>query len=233
MRDPKPRFKELRENYYKDKGDIMNDMSVDDLATKANISRNIIYKLETTQTHYTVDNIKAYRDFFKVSADYILGLSDQKPVDEDVKMISKYTGLTEDSIKQLHNMKNVYGVQYGRWISALNAILEDDRIIYLLSDLIYPPKSAEAVSQNMTVDEEGLYDSAAVPIFDEDGEGTLILNPDSPDDVHRQNIAFRLLEISFWEELKQHVMNLRDIRKDGDSNSKESSITNKRNKRRN
>ena len=230
----KPRFKELRENYYKKNGDIMTDLSIAELARRLKTTDTVIKGFEYGKTkEYKISHIEKYCNYFDVSADYLLGLSEYKTVDEDVKMIAKYTGLTEDSIKQLHNMKNVYGSQYGRWISALNAILEDDRIIYLLSDLIYPPKSAEAVSQNKTMDEEGLYDSDAVPIFDEDGEGTLILNPDSPNDVHRQNIAFRLLEISFWEEIKQHVMNLRDIRKDGDSNVNESSIPKKRNKRRN
>lgn len=233
MPEPKPRFKELRENYYKEKGDIMNDMSVDDLAIKANISRNIIYKLETTQRRYTVDNIKAYRDFFKVSADYILGLSDQKPVNEDVKMISKYTGLTEDSIEQLHNMKKVYGSQYGRWISTLNAILENDQIIYILSDLIFPPRSAEAVSQEKTVDEKGISTYPVIPIFDKNGEGTLILNPDSAEDNHKQKIAFRLLEISLWEELKKLINQLKDKKKGGDTNVKETPLPSKRNRKHN
>ena len=223
----KPRFKELRENYNKKNGDIMTDLSIAELARRLETTDTVIKGFEYGKTkEYKISHIEKYCDYFDVSADYLLGLSEYKTIDEDVKMIAKYTGLNEESIERLHNMKNVYGSQYGRWISALNAILEDDHIIYAISNLIYPPENIEVVTQ-------GKYQSTET-IFDENGEGTLILNPDSPEDIHRQKISREVMaKTIFWNDLEEHINMLKESKKDGDSNGKESSIPGKRNRQRN
>ena len=227
----KPRFKELRENYNKKNGDIMTDLSIAELARRLNTTDTVIKGFEYGKTkEYKISHIEKYCDYFGVSADYLLGLNDNETVDENVKMISKYTGLTEESIERLHNMNNVYNSQYGRLISALNAILEDDHIIYTLSNLIYPPNNIEAVTQRKSKDGE----QSGETIFDENGEGTLILNPQSPNDIHLQKISREVMaKTIFWNDLEEHINKLKELKKDGDSNAKESTLPSKRNRQRN
>ena len=45
----------------------------------------------------------AIAEYFNVSTDYLLGRTDTKTVDKDIQMICKYTGLSEEAVKRLHN----------------------------------------------------------------------------------------------------------------------------------
>ena len=64
------------------------------------------------------DVIKAYSNHFKVTADYLLGLRDTKPIDENIAMINKVTGLDENAINTLKKISN-------EDIDILNFIMKD------------------------------------------------------------------------------------------------------------
>lgn len=53
----------------------------------------------------TIDFLKKYCEYFKVSADYLLGLSDSVlSPDNPIRFINDYTGLCDDAIDCLHQM---------------------------------------------------------------------------------------------------------------------------------
>lgn len=56
----------------------------------------------------TIDFVVKYAKYFNVSTDYLLGVTDVQTVDNDIKFICNYTGLSDESVdvlKQLNKIK--------------------------------------------------------------------------------------------------------------------------------
>lgn len=49
----------------------------------------------------TIDKVVALADYFNVSADYLLGRTDPKTADPDLRFVCEYTGLSEKAINKL------------------------------------------------------------------------------------------------------------------------------------
>ncbi len=75
-----------------------------DLADKdvLNVSRQAIGQYCNGTALPPADKIVILAQYFNVSADYLLGLSDAKTTDTDLKMIVDYTGLSEECVEKLH-----------------------------------------------------------------------------------------------------------------------------------
>lgn len=72
------------------------------------LSQSVISKLENQQKDpptTSPDVIKAYATHFNVTADYLLGIRDIKTVDENIAMICKVTGLSEQAVESLKKIK--------------------------------------------------------------------------------------------------------------------------------
>lgn len=79
-------------------------MTQDELSSHIQIDRNRIQQLETSPKVVPKETeLRAYCQFFNTTADYLLGISNAKPKDEDIAMISKTTGLSDTSIDRLRN----------------------------------------------------------------------------------------------------------------------------------
>lgn len=52
-----------------------------------------------------VEYLRFLADFYGVSTDYILGISDVKPSDVTAQSVIDYTGLSDDTVETLHDMK--------------------------------------------------------------------------------------------------------------------------------
>lgn len=83
-------------------------------------------------TVMSVKNLHALADFFGVSTDYILGRTDVKSADMSIQAIVEYTGLTEESIIFLHQLKSGYSQEV--LLDNLVSILEHDIIFRIKSD---------------------------------------------------------------------------------------------------
>ncbi len=80
----------------------INDVKQKELAAHLSVSDNIVsYFVKGARVPNTEQIIKI-ANFFNVSADYLLGLTDVKSTDTDLKMIGDYTGLSEECIEKLH-----------------------------------------------------------------------------------------------------------------------------------
>ena len=83
----------------------INDVKQKELAAYLSISDNIVsYFVKGTRVPNTEQIIKIAK-YFNVSTDYLLGLTDVKTTDTDLKMIVDYTGLSEECIDELHKMQ--------------------------------------------------------------------------------------------------------------------------------
>lgn len=58
---------------------------------------------EKGQRTINIDLLKKIAEYFGVSADYLIGLSDTAAIDTDMKAVCEYTGLTEESIENILN----------------------------------------------------------------------------------------------------------------------------------
>ena len=87
----------------------------------------------------TTDFVVMYAQYFGVTADYLLGLSDVKSGDQDMRLISKHTGLNDEAIAELSFMQEyVYGMESDNSIqNTLNDFIADgtfQRLIICLTD---------------------------------------------------------------------------------------------------
>ena len=100
-------------------------MTQEELAEKLGLERNRIQQLETSPKVIPKDyELKAYCDFFNTTSDYLLGIRETKPVDENLAMINRTLGLSETSIRNLKAMHD--GNLPDGMLETVNFILGND-----------------------------------------------------------------------------------------------------------
>lgn len=97
-KDPFPcRFRNLIE----EKG-----ATLDALAAEFNTTRQTVSNWQNGVTVPDAVSICDIARYFGVTTDYLLGLTDVKTIETDVRAVAEYTGLSEDAIKALSNPYN-------------------------------------------------------------------------------------------------------------------------------
>ena len=109
------RLKALRE----EKG-----ISQDELATALEMSRLSIGNYERGVRTPEAETIIRLAKHFSVSADYLLGLSDVKSVDADIKSVCEFTGLSECAVGTLVNKEN----DFSHYLPVLNYLIEIENV---------------------------------------------------------------------------------------------------------
>ena len=89
---------------------LMKERSVKQsiLAEKAGCSRQAVSQYIDGSSVPNVDKLLSIADFFDVSADYLLGRTNAKTTDKDLRIICEYTGLSENTIMTLHNSGDIW-----------------------------------------------------------------------------------------------------------------------------
>ncbi|MCL2838150.1 MAG: helix-turn-helix domain-containing protein [Oscillospiraceae bacterium] len=83
----------------------LNKVSQEDFAKALNISRGAVSGYETGIRTPDIDVLQNTAEFFGVSADYLLGISDVKNTDTDLQAICKALNLSERAVENLRNTK--------------------------------------------------------------------------------------------------------------------------------
>lgn len=91
-----------------------------DLAVALEVTDNTISYFVSGSRIPNTEQLKKIAEFFSVSADYLLGLTDAKTTDKDLRFVCDYTGLSEESIKIIKSRINGKCV-----IEVLNGILNN------------------------------------------------------------------------------------------------------------
>lgn len=86
-------IKELRKAY---------GLTQTDLGNILNCDRFRIADIERGKTQPNIQDIKKLSQHFNVSTDYLLGLTDVKTSDIDIKAICEYTGVSQRGISRMH-----------------------------------------------------------------------------------------------------------------------------------
>lgn len=131
-------------------------LSQRELANEIGVAHSRISKLEAIDdvTEPSISDLLAYRSYFNVSIDYLLGLENEPSTDIDAKAVSKVYGI---SVKALYNIKRTleeYDGSYpefpeGHLQETLNEILESDYFELFLRNcskyfMFYPSHSTYA-----------------------------------------------------------------------------------------
>ncbi len=77
-----------------------------ELGEKLNCQRTRIADLERGKSTPSIEDLKALSETFKVSSDYLIGISDNQTNNEDINMIYKYTGLNAQTVDFLSNISS-------------------------------------------------------------------------------------------------------------------------------
>lgn len=81
----------------------MQPTSQQDLAYELNVKRQTVSLYLTGQSIPDAIQIRHIAQFFGVSADWLLGLTETKDIDINVRSIAEYTGLSSSAINLLHS----------------------------------------------------------------------------------------------------------------------------------
>lgn len=79
------------------------DTNIKKIAEVVGVTRQAISQYKQGIATPCLDKLLGIATFFNVSSDYLLGLSDVKSTDTNIKSICDYTGLSETAINNLHN----------------------------------------------------------------------------------------------------------------------------------
>lgn len=101
------------------------------LARELGISRQAVSQYADGTGQPNVDKLTAIADYFNVSADFLIGRTKVQSTEIDERAACEYTGLSKDSVEQLHKVVVIYK-QLGRdggcqAAETINALLEDNR----------------------------------------------------------------------------------------------------------
>lgn len=102
------------------------------------VTRQAISLYATGKRTPDINSLYRIADFFKVSADYLLGLSGVQSLDLDIKAISEKTGLSERAIKEINRFKNkesnISIVEFR--METLNSLLAEYYFYSLIEEII-------------------------------------------------------------------------------------------------
>jgi len=110
-----------------------------DLADFLGVKRQTVSLYMTGQSIPDAEQLKNIAVFFKVSADWLIGLSSVKSTAPDVKNICKYTGLSENAVEWLHGLSTLEPDL--QWIFILNELMGTEAFESVLSYINMARKS--------------------------------------------------------------------------------------------
>lgn len=88
--------------------DLRNEagLSQTELANAINCNKQYVSKIEDGSRTLSINMLIKYADYFNVSVDYLLGRTDVKSTDPNIKQICEYTGLSEAAVNCLIRSKS-------------------------------------------------------------------------------------------------------------------------------
>ena len=112
-------------------------LSQQELSVALHLSREVVAKWENGTRDLKIEHTIALADYFDVSADWILGRTEDRKGDVDIMAIEKQLGLSPDVQKKLQDI-NEMGKQYYRMkqvIDVINALLASTYVDTLCSEI--------------------------------------------------------------------------------------------------
>lgn len=107
------------------------DISQNQLAGIVGKTRQAVNSYTLGNTAPDSDTLIKLSEYFNVSVDYLLGLSDVRTVDKDIKFVCDYTGLSENAVTNLHYLRNTQVLdfeEYKHIVKRVRLHIEDEEL---------------------------------------------------------------------------------------------------------
>lgn len=105
-------------------------LSLRDLAADMGVTFTALSDWQRGNKTPRADSIVILARYFGVSSDYLLGLTDVRTSETDIRSVAEYTGLSENAISTLQNHYLSNTIEWGRYRrSVLNEFLENTELI--------------------------------------------------------------------------------------------------------
>lgn len=108
----------------------------------------------------TIDKVVALADFFNVSVDYLLGRTEPKTADKNLRFVCEYTGLKEKTIEAIINKPELYR-------DAINTLFLTKSFERLLSKLLRARDEAFGVGYHLKLAEKAIVPDNLIDIHEE------------------------------------------------------------------
>lgn len=108
-------------------------LSQNDLGKALDIDTRTIKRYESGIVKISLDMLKKIAEALEVTTDYLLGVSDIETIDENMEIVHKMTGLSNNAIKvlmELHEQDNtLYSIDktYKRFIDTISFLIEQEK----------------------------------------------------------------------------------------------------------
>lgn len=111
-------------------------ITLPELAQHIGTTRQSIGQWKDGNTIPDISALKRIAEYFNVTSDYLLGLSDVASIDTDVQAVCEYTGLTESTVQEMHSCVTAeQGVDvFGKHYSFPNHIGQFIDVLYMFQD---------------------------------------------------------------------------------------------------
>ena len=182
------RFQELMDNSGKTRPTIAKDLGCD---------TSTITKHYNGDRGVTTDYLIKYAKYFNVSADYLLGLSNAKPIEPEIQDISKYTGLNDQCLSFLHSKNGAF------YSDIINFLFDSDNVYDFSRLCLYANEYRNLYSQYVTFREKMSEEFEQVYIFKSN-------NPNEFDDEY-DKAAKQLQEIEDKRDVR--IMRIHEVLK--------------------
>lgn len=175
------------------------------LADSLGVSRSLVKAWENNDRPIRSDDLAKLASHYGVSADYLLGLSEYKTSDFNLRNACEFTGLSETAMHQLKEMK-------GYALSDLSEMLENEKFRSIVSSL---DDLRAAYNHCVPIMNLVLMIKAGVPFDDPEiisaiDEAALYLPDDEP---HEENLTDDALEefADRYSDLRMQVFELNEM----------------------
>lgn len=105
-------------------------ISQEKLASELGVKRQTVSLYKTGQSSPNTEQLCKIAKFFDISADWLLGLSDVKSINLDIKIINELTGLNEDAVNSLIKFAQVSSMVCPEFVNpttrAINQLLSTE-----------------------------------------------------------------------------------------------------------
>ncbi len=162
--------------------ELMGDMTIQEFADKLGLSRATVGFYAAGQRIPDAFGVKTIAEKCNVSADWLLGLSDERPIDCDIQLACRYTGLSADTVEYLHSLIGIHK-KYSFFRRLFHEFTSGKNCLDRLPQLIRNAAMSAVIAEKAPSDIRGTigYPNPSIALSTNNSVGIIVSPADSSD----------------------------------------------------